>query len=106
LILRDTGRNRRIVVPPISDWNIGDYLKALLYYERALAIEQIALSVNHPLLATSYFNIGLVYCEMEQYQRALLSFERTLKVIKLAYGDGHPYTKTLVESIKLVKKKL
>ena len=40
---------------------MGEYSKALSYYEQALEILQKTLPANHPDLATSYNNIGLVY---------------------------------------------
>ena len=37
---------------------MGEYPKALSYYEKALAIQQQSLPSNHPDLALSYSNIG------------------------------------------------
>ena len=45
----------------ITTW--AEYSKALSYYEKALEIRQKTLPANHPDLATSYNNIGLVYNE-------------------------------------------
>ena len=41
---------------------------------------QIALPPNHPDLATSYNNIGLVYDRMGEYEKALASYERSLEI--------------------------
>jgi tetratricopeptide (TPR) repeat protein len=40
---------------------MGEYSKALSYYEKALEIAQETLPANHPSLAASYNNVGLVY---------------------------------------------
>jgi Tetratricopeptide repeat/NAD:arginine ADP-ribosyltransferase len=86
--------------------NMGEYPKALSYYEKALAIDETALPVNHPSLATSYNNIGLVYDNMREYPKALSFLERALKIRKLSLGDGHPDTKSVMKSIERVKKQL
>ena len=41
--------------------SMGEYSKALSSHEKALAIQQQSLPSNHPDLAMSYNNIGLVY---------------------------------------------
>ncbi|CAF2225424.1 unnamed protein product, partial [Rotaria magnacalcarata] len=37
---------------------MGDYSKALEYFEKSLKISEISLPPNHPDLAYSYNNIG------------------------------------------------
>ncbi|CAF4264442.1 unnamed protein product, partial [Rotaria sordida] len=69
---------------------MGEYLKALSSYERALEIQKIALPSNHPDLATSYNNIGLVYDNMGEYSNALSSYERSLEIRKIALPPNHP----------------
>ncbi|CAF4353074.1 unnamed protein product, partial [Rotaria sordida] len=63
---------------------MGEYSKALSSYERSLEIEKIALPPNHPDLAKSYNNIGLVYYHMGEYSKALSSYERSLEISKIA----------------------
>ncbi|CAF4303304.1 unnamed protein product, partial [Rotaria sordida] len=52
---------------------MGEYSKALSSYEQSLEICKVALPPNHPDLATSYNNIGLVYNNMGEYSKALSS---------------------------------
>ncbi|CAF4403352.1 unnamed protein product, partial [Rotaria sordida] len=59
---------------------MGEYSKALSSYERSLEISKIALPPNHPSLATSYNNIGMVYDNMGEYSKALSSYERSLEI--------------------------
>ncbi|CAF4947234.1 unnamed protein product, partial [Rotaria socialis] len=52
-------------------YNMGEYSKALEYYEKAHKIYEISLPPTPPDLATSYNNIGQLYKEMEEYSKAL-----------------------------------
>ena len=47
---------------------MGEYSKALEYYEKSIEIKKIALPQNHPNLANS--NIGQVYNNMGEYSKA------------------------------------
>ncbi|CAF4351079.1 unnamed protein product, partial [Rotaria sordida] len=69
---------------------MGEYSKALPSYERSLEIQKIALPPNHPDLAGSYNNIGLVYYNMGEYSKALSSYEQSLKIRKIALPPNHP----------------
>ncbi|CAF5140301.1 unnamed protein product, partial [Rotaria sp. Silwood1] len=70
--------------------DMGNYSKALLYYETALHIKEKTLPPNHLSLATSYNNIGLVYYNMGEYSKALSSYERSLEIKKIALPPNHP----------------
>ncbi|CAF1551223.1 unnamed protein product [Rotaria magnacalcarata] len=50
---------------------MGEYSKALEYYEKALKIREISLPPTHPDLATSYNNIGQVYNSMVIHSSSL-----------------------------------
>ena len=69
---------------------MGEYSKALSSYERSLEIYKVALPPNHPDLATSYNNIGLVYHNMGEYSKALSYYERSLEIYKVALPPNHP----------------
>ncbi|CAF5043094.1 unnamed protein product, partial [Rotaria sp. Silwood1] len=70
--------------------NMGEYSKALLYYENALDTNKKILPPNHLHLASSYNNIGSVYCSMGEYTKALSSYERSLDIQKIALPPNHP----------------
>ncbi|CAF1465947.1 unnamed protein product [Adineta ricciae] len=74
---------------------MGDYAKALQYYEKGLSIQQQSLPANHPDLATSYNNIGLVYDHMGDYAKALQYYEKATSYnnIGLVYGAMGDYAK-------------
>ncbi|CAF4316735.1 unnamed protein product, partial [Rotaria sordida] len=69
---------------------MGDYSKALEFYEKDLEITKKALPPNHPDLATSYNNIGGVYKNMGDYSKALEFYERSLKIKEKALPPNHP----------------
>ena len=69
---------------------MGEYSKALLSYEKALAIRQQSLPTNHPDLASSYNNIGNVYDNMGEYSKALLSYEKALAIQQQSLPTNHP----------------
>ncbi|CAF4164947.1 unnamed protein product [Rotaria sordida] len=69
---------------------MGEYSKALSSYERSLEITKVALPPNHPELAASYNNIGLVYYNMGEYSKALSSYERSLEITEIALPPNHP----------------
>ena len=62
---------------------MGEYSKALSSYEKSLEIRQQSLPPNHPDLAASYNNIGIVYSNMGEYSKALSSLE----IRKMSYNN-------------------
>jgi tetratricopeptide (TPR) repeat protein len=84
---------------------MGEYSKALSSHEKALEIYQKTLPANHPHLATSYNNTGLVYYNMGEYSRALSYYERALDILQRSLPPNHPHLKRVKESIEIVKKK-
>ena len=70
--------------------DMGEYSKALSYYEQSLEIMKVALPPNHPDLAGSYNNIGNVYSQMGEYSKALSSYEQSLEIRKVVLPPNHP----------------
>ena len=70
--------------------NMGEYSKALSYYEKCLDMRQKTLPANHPDLATSYNNIGSVYSNMGEYSKALSYYEKCLDMQKKTLPANHP----------------
>jgi len=85
---------------------MGEYSKALEYFEKSLEIMKIALPANHPSLATSYNNIGWVYRNRTDYKKALDYFHRALDILQRSLRLNHPYIQSVKECIDFVKKKL
>ncbi len=69
---------------------MGEYSKALSSHEKALAIRQQAFLSNHPDLAASYNNIGLVYYNIGEYSKARSFFERAVNIGEQSLPPNHP----------------
>ncbi|CAF0891276.1 unnamed protein product [Adineta steineri] len=70
--------------------SMGDYPKALSFYEKALGIRQESLPSNHPDLGDSYNNIGNAYINMGDYPKALLAHEKALSIRQQSLPFNHP----------------
>ena len=70
--------------------DMTDYSTALLHCERALHIQEKALSLNHSDFALSYNNIGCVYANMGMYPEALLNYEKDLQISQRTLTSIHP----------------
>lgn len=73
---------------------LGDYPKALEYYEKSLEISEKILGEDHPSTSSSYNNIGLVYKKMEEYAKALEYFQKSLAICETILGTDHPEAAT------------
>ena len=82
---------------------MGDYAKALHYYEKDLAICQSTLPSNHPDIATSYNNIAWVYRGKKDFKQALDYYERALGVWEKTLPPTHHNIADVRKSIELVK---
>lgn len=73
----------------IDDY-LANYKEAMALYKRALysAIEQFG--ENNPNVATSYNNIGNVYCSQGEYVQALEFHNKALEIRLSIFGDSHP----------------
>ncbi|CAF1420608.1 unnamed protein product, partial [Rotaria sordida] len=69
---------------------MGNYSKALEFYEKSHKILEKALPSNHPHLASSYNNIGMVYHNMGNYSKALECYEKSLQILEKALPPNHP----------------
>ncbi|CAF1468205.1 unnamed protein product [Adineta steineri] len=58
----------------------GDYTKALPFQEKAIAIQQELLPLNHSDLARSFDTLGELDQSMQDYPKALSSYEKALEI--------------------------
>jgi tetratricopeptide (TPR) repeat protein len=86
--------------------NMGDYSKALSYYQKDLEISEKALPPNHPDLGASYNNIGVVYDNMGNHLEALLFYERAAKIGQSSLPANHPDLQQWTKNLDNVKKKI
>ena len=80
----------------------GKYTEALLYYEKALEVQQKTLPTKHPGLATSYNNIGMVYNHMGEYSKTLSYYEKALEIEQKTLPTSHPHLATSYNNIGMV----
>lgn len=73
---------------------MGDYPKALEYYNMDKDISEKVLGKDHPSTATAYNNIALLYKAMGDYQIALDYYPKSLYILLTKLGPEHPNTKT------------
>ncbi|EPX61893.1 hypothetical protein D187_010512 [Cystobacter fuscus DSM 2262] len=69
---------------------MGRYEEARQKHERALALRQKALGPEHPLVAASYNNLGIVLTELGQLEEARDSYDRALQLRRKTQGKDHP----------------
>jgi tetratricopeptide (TPR) repeat protein len=62
------------------------------------------LGSNHPLVATSYNNLGVAYYYKKQYKKSLGYLKQALRILQTKLGNNHPHTKITLRGIELVKK--
>ena len=86
--------------------NMGDYPKALSYYEKALEIQKHSLPSNHPDLGKSYNNIGSVYSNMGDYPKARSFYERAVEIGQHSLPPNHPHLQEWKRNLDNVKKKM
>ena len=78
---------------------LGDYIQALEYYKKALAIDEKVYGKDHPETATSYNNIGLVYNTLGEPAQALEYHNKALAIKEKVYVKDHPETATSYNNI-------
>lgn len=79
---------------------LGKPKKAISYYKQALAIDENVFGKEHPNVATTLNNLGLVYYQLGQIVRARSYVERAYTIFKKIYGEEHPDTKNAKLGLK------
>jgi Tfp pilus assembly protein PilF len=68
----------------------GEPGKARELLERALAIEEHAYGPDHPEVAITLHNLGIVWRQLGEPGKARELYERALPIEERAYGPDHP----------------
>ncbi len=82
--------------------DLGEYEKALAFFEKAVKLKEAALGPEHRDTATSYNNIALLYYDMGDYDKALESYDKALKITEAVLGPAHPSTAATYDNLGLV----
>ncbi len=70
-------------------WNTGNLELASEYEQKALVIRQAKLPENHPDIAASYNDFGLIYSTTDAL-KAREYYEKAFDIYKRVYGEKHP----------------
>jgi CHAT domain-containing protein/lipopolysaccharide biosynthesis regulator YciM len=81
---------KRLNQQAVQLYNQGQYAAAIPLAERALAIRQQALELEHRDVATSLNNLAALYQKMGNYQKAELLLQRSLAIREKVLGQEHP----------------
>jgi len=84
-------------------YKMGDYPKALEYHQKALAIREKVLGVNHPDIAQSYNNIGTLYYLMEDLNKAQEYVSKAIEIWQKALPANHPDLLDSQKSLKIIE---
>ncbi|MBQ6159415.1 MAG: tetratricopeptide repeat protein [Oscillospiraceae bacterium] len=82
--------------------DLGEYEKALAFFEKAVKLSEAALGPEHEDTATSYNNIALLYYDMGDYDKALESYDKSRKILEAVLGPAHPDTAATYNNLGLV----
>ena len=69
---------------------LGNYDKAINYYEKALGIQLNKFGEDHPSVATSYNNLGFSCHTKGNYDKAIEYNEKALRIQLNKFGEDHP----------------
>jgi CHAT domain-containing protein len=69
---------------------MGDYAKALPFFDKARAIRKKALGADHPDYAASLNSLARLYLRMGDYAQALPLYKDARAIRKKALGTDHP----------------
>jgi esterase/lipase superfamily enzyme len=94
--LRETeGGDRQDLIELLS--GLGEYAaqvsenqQAILYYERALGLQEGELGANHPDLVPLLNALAHLYGQATRYADAAATLQRALQIERACYGDRHP----------------
>jgi len=86
---KDLEEAERLNAQVVQLLDSGPYDKAIPLAERALAIREKALGVNHPDVAQSLNHLALLYQAKGEYERAEPMFKRALAINEKALGAQH-----------------
>ena len=82
--------------------NFANFDKALGYYEKSLAIRLKTHGAEHPGVATSYNNIGMVWKSKGEFDKSLEYYEKSLSIKLKILGAEHPDMATSYNNIGMV----
>jgi tetratricopeptide (TPR) repeat protein len=87
-----------------ANYSIGDYDRAIEYFEKALKIGISVYGEQNADVAVRYNNIGMVYKSRGDYDRAIEFYDKALKIVLAVYGEHHPDVASYYNNLGTVHK--
>jgi tetratricopeptide (TPR) repeat protein len=81
----------------------ADYDAAVEHQEEAITIGEAALGREHPLVADSINNLGLIHRSRGEPQRAREAFLRAVAIREASFGPDHPFVATTLGNLGLAE---
>lgn len=72
--------------------NLGNFDSSLVYQERALAIERVALAPDDEALGNTAYNLGAAYVNRQDFEAAHPFFEEAHRIYDARLGANHKRT--------------
>ena len=82
---------------------MGDYKKAIGYFEKALESGLKTYGEKHPDVAIRWNNLGAAWKELGDYKKAIGYYEKARVIFETILGKDHPYTKSVKQKLEIVK---
>jgi len=84
----------------------GRHSEAVQVTEEALTVAEKTFGPDHPAVAQSLNNLGLLYKDQGKYAEAEPLFKRSLEIYEKALGPDHPWMATVCENMAELYKKI
>ncbi len=78
----------------------GLYVQAASWCQKCLEVVEHYLGSEHPDVATSLNNLGILYLNQQQYSQAQSYLEQALAILQDKLGSNHPYTQSATQSLQ------
>ena len=80
---------------------LGEYAKAIEFYDQALPIFKKALGPEHVSVAQTYNNLGTAWSDLGEYAKAIEFYDQALPIYKKALGPEHVYVASTYNNLGL-----
>ena len=89
----------RLYKKSVQLYQQGQYQEAIPLAKRCLSIVEKALGPDHPNVAASLNNLGLLYYSLRDYARAEPLLKRSLDIYEKVRGPDHPHVATSLNGL-------
>jgi tetratricopeptide (TPR) repeat protein len=79
--------------------SLGEYQKAINYFQKALAIELQVYGEQHRHVAITYNNLGAAWDDLGEYQKAIDYYQKALAIDLKVHGDQHPHVASFYNNL-------